>query len=129
MDWHPDVGRAILRPEAVGGICSCLLTAFLFFLLKYVFLYLAVHVVSLIFTVACGIFSCSVWDLTRDGTRAPALQVWSLWLLGHQGQHFFTGGHTTPISTLSSLCLPFCLYQVSLCLSLNGNMGVNLGSN
>ena len=68
MDWNPDVGRAILHPEAVGG--NLFLPpdsiSFLSFLLKYIFLYLAVHVVSLIFTVACGIFSCSVWDLTRD---------------------------------------------------------------
>ena len=66
------VGRAILHPEAVGGNLF-LPPDSISFLLKYVFIYLAVHVVSLIFIVACGIFSCSMWDLTRDWTQAPCI--------------------------------------------------------
>ena len=30
------------------------------------------------FIAACGLLSCSTWDLTRDGIRAPALGARSL---------------------------------------------------
>ena len=51
MDWNPDVGRAILHPEAVRENLF-LPPDSISFLLKYIFIYLAVWDLS-----------CSTWDL------------------------------------------------------------------